>query len=82
MKILQRAVKEGKVFEEDPNPTWEGGLATEHEKFLCEVFKKPVCVYNYPKEIKAFYMKLNEDQKTVACVDILAPGIGELVGGA
>lgn len=71
------------MFEEDPNPTWEGGLATEHEKFLCDyVFKKPVMVYNYPKEIKAFYMKLNEDNKTVACVDMLIPLIGELVGGS
>ena len=51
-------------------------MATEHERFLSEyVFKKPVCVYNYPESFKAFYMRQNEDGKTVASVDILAPGV-------
>lgn len=58
-------------------------LATEHEKYLAEeLFKGPVAVVNYPKEIKAFYMKINEDNKTVGAFDILVPGIGELVGGS
>ncbi len=58
-------------------------LQTEHERYLAEEhFGRPVCVYNYPKDIKAFYMRMNEDEKTVAAVDILVPGIGELVGGS
>ncbi len=58
-------------------------LQTEHERFLCEEhFRKPVIVYNYPREIKAFYMRLNEDEKTVAAMDLLVPRIGELVGGS
>lgn len=62
---------------------WGCDLQTEHERFLTEEhFKKPVFVINYPKEIKAFYMKLNEDGKTVAAMDLLVPGIGELVGGS
>ena len=62
---------------------WGMDLQTEHERYLAEEhFGKPVCVYNYPKDIKAFYMRLNDDEKTVAAVDILVPGIGELVGGS
>lgn len=62
---------------------WGCDLQTEHERFLTEEhFKKPVFVINYPKEIKAFYMKLNEDGKTVAAMDLLVPGIGELIGGS
>ncbi|WP_066384244.1 asparagine--tRNA ligase [Neobacillus mesonae] len=62
---------------------WGLDLQTEHERYLCEkVFKKPVFVTDYPKEIKAFYMRLNDDQKTVAATDLLVPGIGELVGGS
>ena len=58
-------------------------LQTEHERFLTEnIFKKPVFVIDYPKEIKAFYMKLNDDNKTVAAMDLLVPGIGELMGGS
>lgn len=58
-------------------------LQTEHERFLCEEhFKKPVIVYDYPREIKAFYMRLNADEKTVAAMDLLVPRIGELVGGS
>lgn len=58
-------------------------LQTEHERFLCEDhFKKPVIVYNYPREIKAFYMRLNDDEKTVAAMDLLVPRVGELVGGS
>ena len=58
-------------------------LQTEHERFLCEEhFKKPVIVYDYPREIKAFYMRLNEDGRTVAAMDLLVPRVGELVGGS
>ena len=62
---------------------WGCDLQTEHERFLTEeIFKKPVFVTDYPKEIKAFYMKLNEDGKTVAAMDCLVPGIGEIIGGS
>lgn len=62
---------------------WGLDLQTEHERYLCEkVFNKPVFVTDYPKEIKAFYMRLNEDHKTVAATDLLVPGIGELIGGS
>ncbi|MDP2849097.1 MAG: asparagine--tRNA ligase [Humidesulfovibrio sp.] len=58
-------------------------LQTEHERFLCEEhFKRPVIVYDYPKEIKAFYMRLNDDEETVAAMDLLVPRIGELCGGS
>ena len=62
---------------------WGIDLQTEHERYLTEqVFNKPVFVTDYPKEIKAFYMKLNEDGKTVAAMDCLVPGIGEIIGGS
>ena len=78
IEILQ---KSGQEFEYPVS--WGVDLQTEHERYLTEKhFGKPVCVYNYPKEIKAFYMRLNDDQKTVAAVDVLVPGIGELIGGS
>lgn len=62
---------------------WGTDLQTEHERYLTEkIYKKPVFVTDYPKEIKAFYMKLNEDGKTVRAVDLLVPGIGEILGGS
>lgn len=62
---------------------WGLDLQTEHERYLCEkVYQRPVFVTDYPKEIKAFYMRLNEDDKTVAATDLLVPGIGELIGGS
>lgn len=62
---------------------WGADLQSEHERFLVEKhFKKPVILYNYPKDIKAFYMRQNEDDKTVAAMDVLFPGIGEIVGGS
>ncbi|MDL2266930.1 asparagine--tRNA ligase [Desulfovibrio sp. OttesenSCG-928-G15] len=78
VEILQ---KSGKAFE---YPAFFGtDLQTEHERFLAEEhFTKPVIVYNYPKAIKAFYMRLNDDGKTVAAMDVLVPRIGELVGGS
>ena len=62
---------------------WGCDLQTEHERYLTEtVYKRPVMVTDYPKEIKAFYMKLNDDKKTVAAMDVLVPGIGEIIGGS
>lgn len=62
---------------------WGIDLQSEHERYLTEkIYKKPVFLYNYPKDIKAFYMRLNDDKKTVAAVDLLVPGIGELIGGS
>ncbi|MBG6244930.1 asparagine--tRNA ligase [Candidatus Symbiopectobacterium sp. 'North America'] len=71
----------GHTFE---NPVfWGVDLASEHERYLAEQhFKAPVVVKNYPKDIKAFYMRMNEDGKTVAAMDVLAPGIGEIIGGS
>ncbi|AEE16322.1 asparagine--tRNA ligase [Treponema brennaborense] len=64
-------------------PYWGCDLQSEHEKFLTEVvYKRPVIVTGYPKEIKAFYMKLNEDGKTVRAMDVLVPGLGEIIGGS
>ena len=64
-------------------PYWGCDLQTEHERCLTEeIFKSPVMVYNYPKDIKAFYMKQNDDGKTVKAVDVLVPGIGEIIGGS
>jgi asparaginyl-tRNA synthetase len=63
--------------------SWGCDLQTEHERYLTEqIFKKPVFVTDYPKDIKAFYMKLNDDNKTVAAMDLLVPGIGEIIGGS
>lgn len=62
---------------------WESGLQSEHERYLSEqLFKKPVIVTDYPKAIKSFYMRANEDGKTVAALDVLVPGIGEIIGGS
>ncbi|MBQ0009720.1 MAG: asparagine--tRNA ligase [Ruminococcus sp.] len=78
IKLLEES---GKDF--DYKPFWGCDMQTEHERYLCEeIFKKPVFVMNYPKEIKAFYMRQNDDGKTVAAVDMLVPGIGELIGGS
>ena len=67
----------------DYKVSWGCDLQTEHERYLTEqVYKRPVFVTDYPKEIKAFYMKMNEDGKTVAAVDCLVPGIGEIIGGS
>jgi asparaginyl-tRNA synthetase len=66
-----------------PVDKWGIDLQSEHERFLVEQhFKKPVILTAYPKEIKAFYMRVNDDDKTVAAMDILFPGIGEIVGGS
>lgn len=96
IKLLQADVSAKKVkFEKYPN--WGDDLGSEHERYICEkvsegncacfgyffqVYAKPTIVINYPKGIKAFYMKLNEDNLTVAAMDILVPKIGELIGGS
>lgn len=81
IEILEQAIKNGKKFE---FPVfWGADLASEHERFLVENhFKKPVILTDYPKEIKAFYMKQNEDDKTVRAMDVLFPKIGEIIGGS
>eukprot|EP00250_Pteridium_aquilinum_P014639 c22110_g1_i1 orf=386-2074(+) len=79
IEILEKVTD--KKFENDVK--WGIDLASEHERYLTEeVFKRPVIVYNYPKDIKAFYMRLNDDGKTVAAMDVLVPKVGELVGGS
>ncbi|MES5132910.1 asparagine--tRNA ligase [Hoylesella timonensis] len=81
IKILEEAVKSGQKFEYPVS--WGMDMASEHERYLVEHhFKKPVIMYNYPKEIKAFYMKINEDGKTVQGTDVLFPQIGEIIGGS
>lgn len=81
IKLLEKAVAEGRKFEFPVY--WGCDLASEHERFLVEeYFKKPVIMTDYPKEIKAFYMKLNEDGKTVQGTDVLFPQIGEIIGGS
>ncbi|MFB2803184.1 asparagine--tRNA ligase [Shewanella seohaensis] len=78
VEILQKC---GREFEFPVS--WGIDLSSEHERYLAEEhFKAPVVVKNYPKDIKAFYMRLNEDGKTVAAMDVLAPGIGEIIGGS
>ena len=74
-------LKSGKEFE---NPvSWGIDMQSEHERYITEeVFKKPVFVTDYPKDIKAFYMRLNDDGKTVAAMDLLVPGVGEIIGGS
>ena len=73
--------KSGKNFKFDIS--FGKDLQTEHERYLTEdFFKKPVVIYNYPKNIKPFYMRLNDDNKTVAAMDVLVPRIGELIGGS
>lgn len=81
IEILQQEIKKGQKF--DFPVSWGMDLQTEHERFLAEqFFKRPTIVTDYPKEIKSFYMKLNDDDKTVRAMDVLVPGVGELIGGS
>ncbi len=81
IEILKKAAQD-KIFE-DNDIFFGKDIASEHERYLCEqVYKAPVFLYNFPKEIKAFYMKVNSDNKTVAATDLLVPGVGEIVGGS
>ena len=82
IKILEEAIASGKKKFEFPI-SWGGDLASEHERYLVEEhFKKPVIMTDYPREIKAFYMKTNEDGKTMQGTDVLFPQIGEIIGGS
>ncbi|MEG1313002.1 MAG: asparagine--tRNA ligase, partial [Bacilli bacterium] len=82
VKILQDAVKAGVNFD-NSNIYWGLDFQSEHEKYITEqVVKGPVFVTNFPEEMKAFYMRLNDDKTTVAACDLLVPGVGELVGGS
>jgi asparaginyl-tRNA synthetase len=78
---LRKAADKGKKFEFEPK--WGADLQSEHERYLTEeLVERPVVVMDYPKDIKAFYMRMNDDGKTVAAMDVLAPGIGEIIGGS
>ncbi len=82
VEILKQAIANGHKFE-DSNIFFGKDFGAEHERYLCEQhFKAPVFLMNFPKEIKAFYMKANSDGKTVAACDLLVPGVGEIVGGS
>lgn len=82
IEILTKAVSNKHKFENN-KISWGMDLESEHERYICEeIFKAPTFVYNYPIELKAFYMKKNDDNKTVAGVDLLVPGVGELCGGS
>ena len=83
ISVLQKEMKAGRAKFENTDVTWGIDLDSEHERYLTEkVYKGPVVLINYPKDIKAFYMKLNADGKTVAAMDILVPRIGEIIGGS
>ncbi|MCL2188614.1 MAG: asparagine--tRNA ligase [Defluviitaleaceae bacterium] len=80
-EAIELLKKSGKKFEFPCN--WGDDLKTEHERYLCEeVYNGPVYLTDYPRDFKAFYMRLNDDKKTVACADLLVPGVGELIGGS
>lgn len=82
IELLSNAVKNGHKFENN-NIVWGMDLQSEHERYITEhIFNCPVFLIDYPKEIKAFYMRLNDDNKTVAACDLLVPSVGELVGGS
>jgi asparaginyl-tRNA synthetase len=81
IRALENAYSKGEPFEFPVK--WGVDLQSEHERYLTETLvKRPVVVMNYPKEIKAFYMRMNDDGRTVAAMDVLAPGIGEIIGGS
>jgi len=80
-EAIEALIKSGKKFEVEP--VWGIDMGSEHERFLTEqIFKMPIIVTNYPKSFKAFYMRLNEDGKTVAAMDVLVPRVGEIIGGS
>ena len=82
IEILQKAIADGHKFENN-NIFWGMDLESEHERYICEHYiNGPVFLTDYPKQIKAFYMRLNDDGKTVAASDLLVPGVGELIGGS
>ena len=83
IEILLNSKENKKGKFQFPIEKWGADLQSEHERYLVEKhFESPVVLFDYPKEIKAFYMRLNEDGKTVAAMDVLFPGIGEIIGGS
>lgn len=82
IEILKEKNQEDQNFFEFNEIFWGMDLNSEHEKYLCEYFNSPIFVINYPIELKAFYMKENKDKKTVSCMDLLFPKIGEMIGGS
>lgn len=83
MRLLQEEIAKDRGAWQFPDVDFGTDLQTEHERWLCEKkFQRATFVYNYPREIKAFYMRDNEDGKTVAAMDLLVPGVGELIGGS
>jgi asparaginyl-tRNA synthetase len=82
-KAVEILIEVSKTHKFEYEVKWGIDLQTEHERYLAEeYFKRPTIVTDYPKDIKAFYMKLNDDGKTVRAMDILVPGVGELIGGS
>jgi len=80
-EAVELLIKTGNKFEYPIE--WGVELQTEHERYLTEkIFKKPVIVYDYPKDVKAFYMRVNDDGKTVRAMDVLVPRVGEIIGGS
>lgn len=84
IEILVEHMKDkSKKLKFEKKPEWGFDMQSEHERYLTEkVFNQPIIVYNYPKSFKAFYMRANEDGKTVQAMDLLVPGVGELIGGS
>lgn len=81
--MLLEHLRTKKVKKFEKKPFWGIDMGSEHERYLAEkVFQGPISVYNFPKDFKAFYMKANDDGKTVQAFDMLVPGIGELIGGS
>jgi asparaginyl-tRNA synthetase len=82
IELLKEAVTKGYKFD-NSNIFFGMDLASEHERYICEnIYNAPTFIFNYPKAIKAFYMKANDDGETVAACDLLVPGVGEIVGGS
>jgi asparaginyl-tRNA synthetase len=82
VNLLQDEIRAGRA-QFSVYPQWGDDLGSEHERYITEkIFQRPTIVINYPKGIKAFYMKVNDDNQTVAAMDILVPKIGELIGGS
>lgn len=81
MELQAETLKGNVKFEKEP--IWGVELSAEQQQYLCEhLYKQPIVLTDHPKELKAFYMKLNDDMKTVACLEILLPNFGELIGGS
>ena len=83
IEILEEHLRTKKVKKFNEKPYWGIDMGSEHERYLAEkVFQGPICVYDFPKSFKSFYMRANDDGKTVQAFDMLVPGVGELIGGS